>query len=66
MGLFDKLKENAMNTVAKNAGRAANIAESRGYPDQSKIDEARQVTERAKHEAEMLRRKREEEERNKG
>lgn len=64
MGLFDRLKENAMNTVAKNTRRAADIAESRGYSDQSKINELRQASERAKFEAEMLRTEREAEERN--
>lgn len=64
MGLFDRLKENAMNTVAKNTGRAADIAESRGHSDQSKINELRQASERAQFEAEMLRNKREAEERN--
>lgn len=58
MGVFDKIRENATNVVAKKLERAVKIAESQGGVNSSKMDELRQTAERAKHEAEMLRLKR--------
>ena len=58
MSFLSKLQEiaaGAMDELASNAGRAANNAERKGYPDQSKIDNARDVADQARYERDRLR-----------